>query len=139
MIGLLARLLRRAPPTGKALGDAGERLAARHLRRLGYRVRARNLVTAAGEADLVCDAPDRRTLVIVEVKTRLTGAEPGRRRIPPERNMTYDKRRRLIRIAHAVSKRLRAAGRPLRVDLVAIDWHTRGRPEVRHYPDAARS
>ena len=53
------------------LGRAGERLAAEHLERLGYRVVARNHRTRYGEIDLI--AADAKTLVIVEVTTRRGG------------------------------------------------------------------
>jgi Holliday junction resolvase-like predicted endonuclease len=51
--------------------DAGERAAERFLRALGYRVLARNWRSprdARDEADLVVLSPDRREVVIVEVK-----------------------------------------------------------------------
>ena len=56
------------------LGRAGERLAAEHLERLGYRIVARNHRTRFGEIDLIAD--DGKTLVIVEVKTRRGRGRP---------------------------------------------------------------
>ena len=53
------------------LGSLGERLAAEHLERLGYRVLARNYRTRFGELDLV--ATDDEVLVFCEVKTRRAG------------------------------------------------------------------
>jgi putative endonuclease len=53
------------------LGRLGERLAAEHLERLGYRVVARNYRTRFGELDLV--ATDEDVLVFCEVKTRRAG------------------------------------------------------------------
>jgi putative endonuclease len=58
----------------QSLGRLGERLAAEHLERLGYRIFERNHRTRYGEIDLV--AYDQRRLVFVEVKTRRSG--PGR-------------------------------------------------------------
>jgi putative endonuclease len=56
------------------LGRLGERLAAKHLERLGYRILVRNHRTRYGELDLVaCDAG---RIVFVEVKARRVG--PGR-------------------------------------------------------------
>jgi putative endonuclease len=55
-----------------ALGRLGERLAAEHLERLGYRIVARNHRTRFGEIDLV--AADDETLVFCEVKTRRAGS-----------------------------------------------------------------
>jgi len=51
------------------LGARGEKLAARHLRRCGFKVLYRNFRgRQGGEIDLVCRDSD--TLVFVEVKTR---------------------------------------------------------------------
>ncbi len=60
--------LRRAHPSRAELGDAGEELAARHLRRLGWRLRGRQLRTAHGEVDLW--AWHAQKAWVVEVKTR---------------------------------------------------------------------
>ena len=61
-----ALLWRRLP-----LGRRGERIAAARLRREGYRILARNVRNRFGEIDLVAEAPDRRTVVVVEVKAGL--------------------------------------------------------------------
>ncbi len=51
------------------LGTRGEKLAARHLRRHGFKILYRNFRgPQGGEIDLVCR--ERDTLVFVEVKTR---------------------------------------------------------------------
>jgi putative endonuclease len=55
-----------------SLGRRGERLAAEHFERLGYRVVARNYRTRFGELDLV--VTDDEVLVFCEVKTRRTGS-----------------------------------------------------------------
>jgi putative endonuclease len=51
-----------------ALGELGERLAAAHLERLGYRTLERNVRGRRGEIDLIVFG--RCALVFVEVKTR---------------------------------------------------------------------
>jgi putative endonuclease len=55
-----------------SLGRLGERLAAEHFERLGYRVVARNYRTRFGELDLV--VTDDEVLVFCEVKTRRAGS-----------------------------------------------------------------
>ena len=55
-----------------SLGRLGERLAAEHLERLGYRIVARNYRTRFGELDLV--VTDDEVLVFCEVKTRHAGS-----------------------------------------------------------------
>jgi putative endonuclease len=62
-------LFSRSSAAHLTLGVRGEKLAARHLRRQGYKVLYRNFRgRQGGEIDLVCR--DRDTLVFVEVKTR---------------------------------------------------------------------
>ena len=61
-----------ATPHRQHLGRLGERLAAEHFERLGYRVLARNHHTRLGELDLVLT--DGETLVFCEVKTRRLGS-----------------------------------------------------------------
>ena len=56
-------------------GALGERIAADHLERRGYRIVARNFRTRHGELDLV--AADDRALVFCEVKTRVAGGRSG--------------------------------------------------------------
>ena len=51
-----------------ALGERGEKFAARYLRRHGYKILVRRFKSRAGEIDIVCRHKD--WLVFVEVKTR---------------------------------------------------------------------
>lgn len=139
ILGLLYQPARRGP---RPLGAMGEDLAARHLRRHRYRILARNLRIGPGEADLVALAPDRRTIVIVEVKTRLTG--PGHP--PPEGSITQRKRTTLLGVARAVARKGGWTDRPLRIDVIAIDWPAepdrptvparRAQPTLRHHENA---
>jgi putative endonuclease len=68
----LSRWRNRFSPSSRAhlrLGARGEKLAARYLRRQGFKILYRNFRgRQGGELDLVCR--DRDTLVFVEVKTR---------------------------------------------------------------------
>lgn len=107
--------------TGHAaeVGAWGEREAEKHLKSKGYAIVGRNMVTASGEADLVCRGPDGRTMVLVEVKARIVASERGLYR--PERAIDRNKSRRLTSMARL----LRAANgwrdRPVRVDVVAVE------------------
>lgn len=99
--------------TTRALGELGERLAARHLQGLGYRLVDRNVRSRLGELDLVCRDGDE--LVFVEVKARrgLWGSAP-------EEKVDARKVERLTRLAEAY-----LAGRGLdeamwRIDVVAV-------------------
>jgi putative endonuclease len=123
----------------RRLGRAGERAAARMLKRKGYRVLGRNLnvrVRGGGEADILCLAPDRATVVLVEVKTRLRGS--GRsllgELVAPERSVGVEKRRKLRALLATLARANGWTGRPMRIDVVAVEWPAaRGKPELRHH------
>ena len=70
----------------------GEALAARLLKKRGYKILKRNYVSKYGEIDIV--AYDKGTISFVEVKTRQS-ENYG----PPELAVTKDKRKRIIRTA----------------------------------------
>jgi putative endonuclease len=127
-------------PATRRLGRAGERLAARTLRKAGYRILGRNLRVPMGEADLLCLAPDRRTIVLVEVKTRILAEPSGNPDYvapPPEASVHADKRAKLRLILRHLARANRWHDRPCRIDVVAIDWPADGsRPEVRHHVNA---
>lgn len=109
-----------------ALGSGGERIAARFLRRRGYRIVHRNHRVAGVEADLIAIGPDGRTLVIVEVKTRRSDAVAAEDRIDRQKQF------RLARLAVQLQKQPRFRDRPVRFDTVAVLLAPRCRPEVRH-------
>ncbi len=126
----------------RALGFLGEDVAARRLRRQGYRVLGRNIRAPMGEVDLVCRAPDGRTVVVVEVKTRLvrSGAQPGDPgRYLPEDAVGWEKRRTLARLAAHLARLNRWDRRRMRIDVIAIEWPSGAEPVIRHWQDAVRA
>lgn len=130
-IGLWPRSGTRRDP----LGQRGERIAAAYLRRRGYRVLARNLRVRAGEADLVCLDPDGRTIVVVEVKARRRGGDRtgASQEVRPEAAVGQRKRAKLRSVVAGIRRMNRWEGRPMRVDVVAVEWEARRRPIVRHH------
>jgi putative endonuclease len=127
----------------RLLGRRGERAATRFLKAQGYRVLSRNLRLGVGEIDLLAEAPDARTIVVVEVKARVAGPRAGADDGPrlPERAITAAKGRKLAQLARAVKARRGVASRPVRIDVVAVEFPSGGagrgvRPEIRHYPNA---
>jgi putative endonuclease len=121
-----------APDPRHALGEAGERLAAQHLERLGLEILARRHRTRFGELDLVA-WDGATTLVFAEVKTRR-----GTRRTPFE-SLGPEKRRRVRKMAAAwlceVSDRPRAP--ELRFDAIAVTVDAAGRlAALDHLEDA---
>lgn len=123
------------------LGPAGERLAARLLRRGGYLILGRNVRVPMGEADIVAVTPDRKTVVIVEVKTRRIGTGlPGEGGISPEQrapeaSVTAEKRSKLVLIARHLARANRWK-QPPRIDVVAVEWPAGAKPVLRHHVGA---
>ena len=108
------------------LGALGEKAAARHLQRLGYRVVARCPV---GELDLI--AVDGGSIVFVEVKTRRSADAAD-----PEVNVTSAKRRQLTRAARYYLMHKSAQDHPARFDVVAVVLPDSGKPSIEHFVDA---
>jgi putative endonuclease len=107
----------------RALGQAGERLAAAILRQQGYHIHEHNFRCRAGEIDLV--ASDGEELVFIEVKTRRSSSWG-----PPEEALTCQKRRKLIEVASHYLELHEAYERPWRIDVVAIQLSSAGRLEA---------
>jgi putative endonuclease len=95
------------------LGQAGEELAWRTLKRQGYKILERNYTTPLGEIDLI--AQHRGVLVFVEVKTRQVQAFGRAREAVSSR-----KQARLSRLAQYYLKQKRLGPREIRFDVVAI-------------------
>ena len=107
----------------------GERLAARRLRRLGFKVLYRNFRPSnGGEIDLVCR--EKQTLVFIEVKTRAPGAL-GR----PADAVDAGKEEAIIRGAQSWMRLLDDPGIPVRIDIVEVIIGP-GRPEITLTRDA---
>ncbi len=118
-------------------GPRGERLAADFLRSQGYTILARNLRCPVGEIDLLAQAPDGRTLVVVEVKSS-GGFHDG---LPPELHVNQAKRRKLSVLAMHLARQDAYRDRPIRFDVIGV-LLTRGSSEratIRHHPGAFES
>lgn len=100
---------RKRVPTGRR----GEQVAARHLKRCGYVILARNYRAAGAEIDLV--ALDDSTLVFVEVKFR-AGSGFG----TPAEAVDLEKRERIRRAARVFAEWRGVPDLPARFDVVAL-------------------
>ena len=106
-----------------ALGQLGERYAAAHLERAGYRLVAANFKLPVGrntrgavvnaEIDLV--AYEGATLCFVEVKTRRSDWFAA-----PEANVDLRKQRQIARAARAYRRAFGLTGVPYRYDVVSV-------------------
>lgn len=111
------------------LGDKGERLAVRFLKRQGYKIIARQSRSRIGELDIV--ALDGDCIVFVEVKTR-SSDKAGH----PVEAVTMAKQHQLTRAALAWLKRRGLLERRARFDVVAITWGEGLPPVIDHYRNA---
>lgn len=112
----------------KLLGDRGERVAAKFLKRKGYRILARQSRSRIGEIDLI--AQDGNFIVFVEVKTR-SSSKAGH----PAEAITFAKRKQLTRAARGWLKQRRLLEHHSRFDVIAITWQAR-EPLIEHYQSA---
>jgi putative endonuclease len=111
------------------LGEAGEAVACRYLRRAGYQILARNYTCAVGEMDLICR--HQGCIVFVEAKTRSDDASTD-----PEVNITAAKRRQLERVARFWLAEHREPDCAYRFDAVSVVLPPGGKPKVRHIEEA---
>ena len=122
--------LTRWPVWRRWFGSRSENAAGRFLRRLGYRILARNVNLGVGELDLV--ALDGRTLVFVEVRST-EGASVER----PTLSVDAVKQRKLTAAALTYLQKHRLLDHPARFDVIAVSWPANRRtPHVVHYPNA---
>ncbi|MGH3385885.1 MAG: YraN family protein [Nocardioidaceae bacterium] len=110
---------------GRALGQYGEDVAARHLVAAGMVVLDRNWRCSFGEVDLI--ARDGDTLVICEVKTR-RGLDFG----SPLEAVTYRKLARLRRLAAEWVRESGMHPDAIRIDVVGVLVRPRGSAVVEH-------
>jgi putative endonuclease len=107
---------RRLAPPHLTLGRKGEKMAADHLRRNGFRVLYRNFRSRrGGEIDLVCRDRREKTLVFVEVKTRTTDAFG-----PPHSGVTRAQQERILRGAKEWLRMLNDPRVPYRFDVAEV-------------------
>jgi putative endonuclease len=115
-------------PAVDVLGQRGENVAAKFLRNQGFRILVRNFRCKVGEVDII--ARDGRTIVFVEVKTRVDD-DPT-----PEDQVNNPKRHQITKAAKFYMSRYGVPPPPARFDVVAIVWPSGREPQVRHTTDA---
>lgn len=111
-------------------------MAAKHFKRVGWRVIGRNVVVAGGEIDLVAESADG-TVAVVEVKavSRRDGAASDPR-WRPERQVDGPKRDQLRKLAAALCRAKGWERKRVRFDVVAIEFFDDGEHELRHHARA---
>jgi putative endonuclease len=111
----------------KSLGDRGEELAARYLRKNGLKILKRNYTSPTGEIDII--ARDGDTVVFVEVKAR----SDARFGLPAE--AVGERKQQKIRSAALHYLQTLRRQPPARFDIVSI-YIKDGREEIEHIRDA---
>jgi putative endonuclease len=114
----------------KALGDFGERLAARELERRGLEVLDRNWRCRQGEIDIV--AADHGVIVVCEVKTRRSDRYGSALEA-----ITPTRASRLYRLGLAWCEAHARQPAALRLDVVTVVTARRAAPLVTHYAGLA--
>lgn len=97
----------------KSLGDRGERLAVKFLRKQGYKIIERNFRIKSGEVDII--AKDGNQLVFVEVKTRSSSNQEFLRA-----SVNRGKGKRITKTALYYLKKNKYQGMTARFDVVFI-------------------
>lgn len=115
-----------------SLGERGEKIAAKYLRKKGYKILDFNFSNKAGrrlgEIDIVTKHSD--TIVFVEVKTRALRDEQD---ILPEENINRAKLRKLEKIANYYLKSKGLMESDYRFDAVSVWLDQKGkRAKVKH-------
>ena len=122
--------LARWPVWRRWFGTRSERAAARHLKRQGFRILARNYTCPHGELDLI--AVEGRCVVFVEVRS--TGGDDPLR---PALSVDQEKQRRLTDLALYYLRQRRLLDCMARFDVLAISWPPEKRePVIVHYRQA---
>lgn len=102
-------------PAHLRLGVKGEWAACRYLKKQGYTVLERNYRSGKHEIDIILRAPDKRTVVFAEVKTR-TNTE----HLLPREAVGAGKQRYLVTAAQWYLKQAKISGVPVRFDVVEV-------------------
>jgi putative endonuclease len=126
----MASGISRWPVFRRWFGDRSERAAAKFLRKLGYRILARNVRLPMGELDLV--ALDGKILVFAEVRST---AGPSVER--PTLSVDTVKQRKLTELALTFLQQHHLLDHPSRFDVLAVSWPAnRDEPEIVHFVNA---
>ena len=94
-------------------GETGELLAARHLKRQGYKILETNYRCSIGEIDII--AKDKGVFAFVEVKTRASGSYGH-----PKEAVNLQKQRKISMVALEYLKKNRKIKEKARFDVVAV-------------------
>ena len=110
----------------KQTGNLGEDLAAKYLKRHGFKILARNFTTKIGEIDILACRKD--AIIIVEVKAK-SGAGFGE----GFEMVNYFKQKKLLSLVKLIQTKY--PERTIRIDVISVDT-SQDPPEIKHFENA---
>jgi len=112
----------------KESGNYGEHLAARFLKKSGYKILDCNQTSRIGEIDIL--ASQKNDIVIVEVKTK-SGSEFGQ----GYEMVNYFKKKKLLLLAKSLQTKY--PNSVIRIDVVSVNL-SQNPPEIKHFISAVQ-
>ena len=114
----------------RRIGNLGEKLASRLLKKEGYKILKRNYVAEGNEIDIIAKQGD--TVVFVEVKTRNFKEDSE---LSPAAAVTPEKQRKIIKAAKCYAA-LFARQNTLRLDVIEVILDGGRAKEINHIENA---
>lgn len=112
----------------KELGDKGEALVAKYLKKHKYKIKDKNFSCKFGEIDII--AENKKYILFVEVKTRMVGQE-----ISPMLSVGYTKQQKIIKTATLYMKMNNIDKQP-RFDVAEVFMNDKGKAEINYIENA---
>lgn len=128
---MFERFFKKTEKQQKTVGALGEEVAETFLRKNGFLILGRNYRNRRGvqlgELDII--AEENGTVVFVEVKSRKCQSTDI---MLPEENITFEKLRKLSKIAELWLREQKRLDGPYRFDAVSVTFCGLRDPEIRH-------
>jgi putative endonuclease len=116
----------------KTLGDLGEKIAEKHLKKKRYKVLDKNFrYSKLGELDII--AQKGGDIIFFEVKARM---KKGVSEFKPEDNITSIKQKKLIKLAQIYLAKRKLLDKPWQIDILAVEIYRDNSFDIRHLENA---
>ncbi len=112
----------------KVLGNKGEVIVAKYLKKHKYKITEKNFSCKFGEIDII--AENKEYIIFVEVKTRMYGQD-----IAPALSVGYTKQQKIIKVATLYMK-LNHSDKQPRFDVAEVFMNTNGKAEINYIENA---
>ena len=120
----------------KELGNLGEKIAQKYLRKKGYKILAENFKRKWGEIDIVIKK--QQVIAFVEVKTLRRTEQTEDKVFIPENEIDWKKKKQLRKMAQIyLSENRISLNSRHQIDIIAIEIYSNPRKvRLRHYQNA---